>query len=112
MTRPADYRIPATDAPGHVYVSENSLAWNRVGAGQGHTVNLGPGRIPGEQQATITVRRPEVGEASTATVLAVAAAPRSWTVAWVARELARPADDGDSPIYARLLESGVPGGVR
>lgn len=102
MTRPADYRIPATDAPGHIYTSRNSLAWNRVTAGQGHTVNLGGRRIPGEQQATITVRRPEVGEAGTTTVLAVAAAPLAYSLAWVAQELARPARQ-EPPIYARLM---------
>jgi hypothetical protein len=111
MTQPAQYRIPLTDAPGHVYVSENSLAWNRVTAGQGHTVSVGGRRIPGEQRSTVTVHRPEAADAGTTVVLAVAAAPRAWSLAWVEQELARPSRQ-DPPIYAGMLAAGLSGGAR
>jgi len=34
MTQPAQYRVPLTEAAGHVYLSANSLAWNRATGGQ------------------------------------------------------------------------------
>jgi len=68
MTRPADYRIPLTAAPGHVYVSANSLAWNRATGEQGGTIALGPGRIASAQGGTVSLGPGRIASAQDSTV--------------------------------------------
>lgn len=102
MTRPAEYRVPLTEARGHLYIS-NSHSWNRTTGGQGHTVNLGPGRIPGHQRCTVTVTRPapvDVDPADTAVI--GLASPKLITVADVERELRRPSRT-DPPMFLHVV---------
>lgn len=102
MTRPAEYRVPLTEARGHLYIS-NSHSWNRATGGQGHTVNLGPGRIPGEQRHTVTVTRPAPVDVDPAVTAVIGLAPPVLiTVADVERELRRPSRT-DPPVFRALV---------
>jgi hypothetical protein len=103
MTHPAQYRVPLTEAPGHVYLSRNSLAWNRATGGQGHTVALGPGIVASYQGHTISLTPPPPVTVDPGTTVVIGTAPpRLITVADVERELARPLRV-DPPEYCRTV---------
>jgi len=102
MTAPSDYRVPLNPSHGRVYVSRNSCAWNPVTSKQGHTVNLGPGRIPGGQDGTVAVLvQPDGGDPAATAVIGLAE-PVLVTVADVERELSRPARS-DPPMFLRVV---------
>lgn len=101
MNQIADYRIPLNEAAGHVYVSTNSLRWNPATAGQGNTVNLGPGRIASGQGHTIALRAPDADDPAATAVIGLHP-PVLVTVADVERELARPSRS-DPPMFLAVV---------
>lgn len=103
MTRPAQYRVPLTEAAGHLYCSRNSLAWNRATGGQGHTVALGPGVVASGQGHTVSLTPPPPVTVDPGTTVVIGLAPPVLiTVADVERALRQPSRT-DPPVFRALV---------